>query len=72
MRHTRGQGGVVAGISVSHHHCPSAWRRTERRRVYGDSGMMDTDWAMAGVRRYRGSAEGRSDVEYIFGRPWGR
>jgi len=62
----------VAGKSVSHHHRHSAWQRTERRRVYGDTGMMETDWATAGVRRYRGNGDGRSDGEYIFGRPWGR
>jgi hypothetical protein len=32
---TKGQGGVVH----------SAWQRTELRRVYGDTGMMETDWA---------------------------
>jgi hypothetical protein len=35
----------VAGKSVSHHHRHSAWQRTELRRVYGDTGMMETDWA---------------------------
>jgi len=38
--------GAVAGKSVSHHHRHSAWRRTELRRVYKDTGMMETDWAM--------------------------
>jgi len=42
---TKGQGGVVAGNSVSHHHRHSAWQRTELRRVYGDRGMMEPDWA---------------------------
>jgi hypothetical protein len=42
---TKGQGGVVAGKSVSHHHRHSGWQRTELRRVYGDTGMMETDWA---------------------------
>jgi hypothetical protein len=36
---------AVAGKSVSHHHRHSAWQRTELRRVYGDTGMMETDWA---------------------------
>jgi len=37
---------VVAGKSVSHHHHHhSAWQRTELRRVYLDTGMMETDWA---------------------------
>jgi hypothetical protein len=36
---------AVVGISVSHYHCQSAWQRTELRRVYGDTGMMKTDWA---------------------------
>jgi len=34
--------------------------------------MMETDWVTAGVRRYRGNGDGRSDGEYIFGRPRGR
>jgi hypothetical protein len=37
--------GVVAGKSVSHHHRHSAWQRTERRRMYGDTGMTEMDWA---------------------------
>jgi len=41
----KGQGGVVAGTSVSHHHRHSACQRTELRRVYTDPGMMETDWA---------------------------
>jgi len=49
---------AVAGKSVSHHHHHhhyhrSAWQRTERRRAYGDTGIMETDWVTAGVRRYR-------------------
>src|SRR5882757_3645055 len=27
------------------HHRHSAWQRTERRRVYGDTGMTERDWA---------------------------
>ena len=44
MLRTKGQGGVVAGKSVSH---PTATQlgRGERRRVYGDTGMMEMDWA---------------------------
>jgi len=42
---TNAQGGVVAGKSVSHRQRNSAWQRTELRRVYGDTGMMGTDWA---------------------------
>jgi hypothetical protein len=42
---THGQGGVVAGKSISHHNRHSAWQRTELRRVYGDTGMMETDRA---------------------------
>ena len=38
-------GDVVVGKSVSHHHRHSAWQRTELRRVYGDTGMMETDCA---------------------------
>jgi hypothetical protein len=33
----------VAGKSVSHHNRHSAWHRTELRRVYRDTGMMETD-----------------------------
>jgi len=29
--------------------------------------MMEMDRATAGVRRYRGSGDGRSDGEYVFG-----
>jgi hypothetical protein len=42
---TKGQGGVVAGKSVSHHHRQAAWQRTELPLVYGDTGMMETAWA---------------------------
>jgi len=35
----------VAGKSVSHHHRHSAWQRTELRRVNGDTGMTEMDWA---------------------------
>jgi len=63
---------TMAGKFVSHHHRHSAWQRTELWRVYGDTGVMETDWATAGVRRYRGSGDVRNDGEYIFGRPRGR
>jgi len=43
---TLGQAEVVAGKSVSHHHRHSDWQRTEVRQVYGDTGMIETDWAM--------------------------
>jgi len=36
---------AVVGKSVSHHHRHSAWQRTELRRVYGDTGMTEMDWA---------------------------
>ena len=36
---------AVARKSVSHHHRHSAWQRTELRRVYGDTGMTEMDWA---------------------------
>jgi hypothetical protein len=41
---TKGQGGVVARKSVSHHHRQSAWQTIELQRVYGDKGMMEADW----------------------------
>jgi len=63
---------TVTGKSVFHYHRNSGWQRTERRRVYGDTGMMETDWASPGVRRYRVSGDGRSDGEYIFRRPRAR
>jgi hypothetical protein len=53
--------GGVAGKSVSHYHRHSAWQRTERRRVYGDIEMMETDWATAGERRYRDDGDGLGD-----------
>jgi hypothetical protein len=59
---TKCQGGVVEGKSISHHHCYSAWQRTELRRVYGDTGMMETDWATGAYR----------DQGYLFSKPWGR
>ena len=46
--HRKGQEGVVAGKSVSYHHHQSAWQRTELRRVYRDTGMMETDWVTEG------------------------
>ena len=36
---------AVAGKSVLHHHCHSAGQRTELQWVYGDTGMMEMDWA---------------------------
>jgi len=36
---------AVAGRSISHHHHRSTWQRTELQRVYGDTRMMETDWA---------------------------
>jgi len=49
------QGGYhAAGESISHHlHRYSALQRTERCRANGDTGMMVTDWATAGVRSCR-------------------
>ena len=58
---TKGQGGVVVGISVSHHHCNSAWQRTERQRAYGDTGTIENDWATAGVRGCRDDGAGLGD-----------
>jgi len=66
------QGAVVAGKSGSHHHRHSAQQRTEGRRVYGNTSMMEKNWAMAGVPRYTGSGDGWSHGECIFGRPRGR
>jgi len=47
---TKHMGGVVAWKSVSHHHHHhhhhSAWQRTERRCVYGDTGMMEMGLVM--------------------------
>lgn len=48
--------GGVMGQSVSPHHYQPAWQRTELRWVYGDTGMMKTDWA-AGVYGDTGVAE---------------
>jgi len=39
----------VAGKSVSHYHRHSAWQRTERWRVYGDTGMTEVDWAIGSI-----------------------
>ena len=39
----------VAGKSVSHHHRHSAWQRTERWRVYRDTGMTEVDWATGSI-----------------------
>jgi len=38
----------------------------------GDTGIIEMDWAKVCGRRYRGNGDGRSDREYIFGRPRGR
>jgi len=46
----------VAGKSVSHHHPQSTWQRTELRQVYGDTGVMETDWE-TGAYRDTGVAE---------------
>ena len=42
---TKGQGGVAAGKSISHHHHHSAWQWTERWQVCGDSGMTEMSCA---------------------------
>jgi hypothetical protein len=67
---TNGQGGVVAGKSVSHHHhrC-SAWQSTESGEEYGDTGVMETGWATAGERRYRddGDALGKGGCSVVHG-----
>jgi hypothetical protein len=47
---TKGQGGVVPGKSMSHHHRHSAWQRTELWQEYGDTGMMETDRATGAYR----------------------
>jgi len=39
----------VAGKSVSHHHHHSAWQRTERWGVYGDTEMTEVDWAKGNI-----------------------
>jgi hypothetical protein len=44
---TMGQRGVVAGKSISHHHCQCAWQMTELRRLYRDTRMMEMQWANA-------------------------
>jgi len=43
----------VAGKSVFCHYRHTAWQRTERRWVYGDTGMTEMDWA-TGANRYTG------------------
>ena len=65
-------GAIVAGKSCSHHHHQSTWQGTELRRVYGDTGMIETDrvvgaYVDTGVVEMDGVMGG-----YIFGRPWGR
>jgi hypothetical protein len=40
------QGEVVAGKSISHHHCHSAWQTTEPQWVYADTGIIEMDLAM--------------------------
>ena len=37
---------AVVGKSVSHHHRHSTWQKTEQWREYGDTGMMEMDWAI--------------------------
>ena len=56
MLRTKGQGGVVAVKSISHHHHQSTWQGTELRLVYGNTRMTETDWAR-GVYRDTGVAE---------------
>jgi len=51
----------VAGKSVSHHHRHSAWHRTERWWVYGDSGITEVDWA-TGSMYLRDPGEDRRHV----------
>jgi len=56
---TNGQGGVVAGKSVSHLHlCRSGWQRTELRGAYGDTVVMEMGWATASERSYRDNGDG--------------
>ena len=40
----------MAGKSVSHHHCHSAWQRTELRWVYGDTVMTEMGCVTAAYR----------------------
>lgn len=47
-------------------------RWTGQRQVSRDAGMMETEWAMAGVQRYRGNGDGWSDWENILGSSHGR
>jgi hypothetical protein len=58
---------MVVEKSVSHpcHH--SAWQWNERCWVYGDTGILEMDWAMAGAQRYRGHRYGLRDGKDIFG-----
>ena len=46
MLGTKGQGGVVAGKSVSHHHRHSTSPRTELWRLYSDTGITEMGFAM--------------------------
>ena len=64
---TKRQGGVLAGICISHHHHHSAWQRTVLLRWYRDRDVGDRlgDW---GVQGYWGSRDGRNNIKYIFGR----
>jgi hypothetical protein len=50
---------AIVENSVSQHHHQSAWQRTELPQVYGDTVMLDMDWAMGasgftGVREMDG------------------
>jgi len=68
--HTQGQGRVVAGKSVSHHHNHSALQRTELRRVSGDTGMTEMDGAMCTNRDTGVMAMDRAMGSIYFGDPW--
>jgi len=39
----------MAVHSVSHHHRPSDWQRTERWLAYGDTGMTEVNWATGSI-----------------------
>ena len=40
---------VVVAKSISHHHRHSFWRGGSRRGAYGDTGIMETDWATGSI-----------------------
>ena len=61
---------VVAGNPFSHYHRNSAWQRAELRRVYGDTGMTEMDWA-TGADGYTGATEMDGATGSIYsGDPW--